>query len=408
MEWLKNNLSGYYHFIFAFSIVGIAFITFSFDRPPLFTSLDNFILFAQEEIKLEQGVQISSGDLGSNGKIDIEKESIINGNLFANEITLDKNTVIDGNVSYNKLQIKKESQILGTQTKPVSLPIANLPEIPEFSVGTQDFKFEGQNNTLPAGNYRDLVIEKNSKLTLTGGIYNLNKLELKENSILIFSVPTILNIQFKLKGQRRISVLSGSNNLKPTDLVISYVGIRPKNEKVEKENDDEEINALHDEKEKKDHKAGKIDRPIVFGKNSFLNFKLLAPKAAVHIGESSTIRGQILGRRIKIEKMSILSRQEVFTKESDITKLIVDTDGSRFVVNEIIINFVKDAIFTDAQNIADLIGGRIVGFIKSANAYQIEVITNTPEELEIKIQIIRQLNSPLIEGVFRDYILNIF
>ena len=106
--------------------------------------------------------------------------------------------------------------------------------------------------------------------------------------------------------------------------------------------------------------------------------------------------------------MSILSRQEVFTKESDITKLIVDTDGSRFVVNEIIINFVKDAIFTDAQNIADLIGGRIVGFIKSANAYQIEVITNTPEELEIKIQIIRQLNSPLIEGVFRDYILNIF
>jgi len=156
---------------------------------PLFDSLDNFVLFAQEEIKIEQGVQISSGDLGSNKEINIEKDAIINGNLFAHEITIDKNATVNGNASFNKLKLHKDSQILGTQTKPIQLPIANLPEIPEFTIGIQDFRFEGQNNALSSGNYRDIILEKDSRLTLEGGIYNLNKLELKENSTLIFNAP---------------------------------------------------------------------------------------------------------------------------------------------------------------------------------------------------------------------------
>ena len=405
MKYVKGN---YHYIVSALAVVGIAFVAFNFNNPPLFNSLDSFILFAQEEIKLEQGVQVSSGDLGSNDEIDIEKNAIISGNLFADEITLDKNTTINGNVSFNKLETKKETQILGSKTTPVSLPIANLPDIPDFQIGTQDFKFEGQNNILATGSYRDIVVEKNSRLALSGGVYNLRKLELKDNSTLVFNVPTTLNIQFKLKGQKHVSILSGNNNLKPTDLAVNYLGIRPKNEKEIKEDDDNEINALQDDKERKDSKEQKIGRPVVFGQNSFLNFKILAPKAEVKIGETSTMRGQILARKIKVGKNSVLSRQEVFAKESDPAKVITDTDGSRFVVDEIMVNFVDIATLSDAQVVANLVGGKIVGFVQSANAYQIEVATNTAQELETKIQTIRQLNNLLIEGVFRDYILNIF
>jgi len=41
---------------------------------PLFNSLDQFVLFAEEEIKLEQGVQVSSGDLGSNSKLESRRK----------------------------------------------------------------------------------------------------------------------------------------------------------------------------------------------------------------------------------------------------------------------------------------------------------------------------------------------
>src|SRR3989338_3623456 len=335
MKHIRHKIKKH-HIISAFAVGGLAAAMFSFNSQPIFDNTDNFVLFAQEEIKLEQGVQVSSGDLGSNGKIDIEKDSIINGNLFAKEISIDKNTIINGNASFNKLKLHKEVQILGTQTKPVQLLIANLPEIPAFNIGTQNFNFTEATNTLAAGSYRDIVVEKNSRLELPGGIYNLRKLELKENSTLIFNASTTLNIQFKLRGKDKVSVLPGLN-LKPDDLKINYLGIKPKKEKEEREDDDDEINSEMDDKEKKDHKVGKIGRPAVFGKNSFLNFKLLAPKASVHIGKESMIRGQILARKIKIGKEGILSLKFYFSIPSKPEDL-VEVEGIKLFINVVEVN----------------------------------------------------------------------
>ncbi|MBI4119624.1 MAG: polymer-forming cytoskeletal protein, partial [Parcubacteria group bacterium] len=202
------------------AVGGFAYAAFSSTTPPLFQNTDNFVLFADENIELQKDVQISSGDIGSNNKLDIDKDAIIIGNLFANRIDIDKNTTVNGNASFNQLKLHKEARILGTQTKPVQLPIANLPPVPDFQVGTQDLKFQGQNNTLAAGSYQDIALEKDSRLTLTGGIYNLRKLELKDGAVLIFDASTILNIQFKLRGHNRVSILPGLN-LKPDDLVIN-------------------------------------------------------------------------------------------------------------------------------------------------------------------------------------------
>ncbi|MDP3947312.1 MAG: polymer-forming cytoskeletal protein, partial [bacterium] len=376
---------------------GIALAALNFTSPPLFENTDNFVLFAQEEIKLEQGVQVSSGDVGSNGDIDIQKDAIVNGNLFADKITVDKNTTINGNVSFNKLKLHKDAQILGTQTKPVQLPIAILPEIPDFPVGTQDFKFEGQANTLAAGNYRDVVLEESGRLVLSGGVYNLRKLELKDNSTLIFNSPTTINIQFKLKGQKHVSILPGQS-IKPTDLVINYLGIRPKNEKEEKEDDDEEINALHDEKEKKDLKEGKIGRPVVFGKESFLNFKLIAPKASVKIGETSTLRGQVLARKVRVGEGAILSLKFYFSIPSKPEDLVV-VDGINFFVNSVMVNFTDDATSEDAERIAVLINAKIGGFGPVTNLYKFKVFTRTVSELEDAIAKIEALNDTKIEDV---------
>ena len=209
-----------------------------------------------------------------------------------------------------------------------------------------------------------------------------------------------------MKGQKHVSILPGQN-LKPDDLKINYLGIKPKNEKSEKEDDDEEINALHDDKEKKDHKDGKIGRPIVFGKESFLNFKLLAPKAGIKIGENSTMRGQILARKVKVEKDSVLSKEISAIKEFDPTKVIIDSEKSVYPVNEVIVNFTADAAAADAQLVAEVVNGRIVGHIGFANAYQIQVPAATETELDAIINKIKSLNNPKVEGVFPNFIKSI-
>src|SRR3989338_6856260 len=374
MKHIRHKIKKH-HIISAFAVGGLAAAMFSFNSQPIFDNTDNFVLFAQEEIKLEQGVQVSSGDLGSNGKIDIEKDSIINGNLFAKEISIDKNTIINGNASFNKLKLHKEVKILGTQTKPVQLLIANLPEIPAFNIGTQNFNFTGATNTLAAGSYRDIVVEKNSRLELPGGIYNLRKLELKENSTFVFNASTTITIQFKLRGKDRVSVFPDLN-LKPDDLKINYLGIKPK----------------------KDHKAGKISRPIVFGKQSFFNFKLLASRASVHIGKESTLRGQVLARKIRIGEDSILSREEVFEKESDFTK-IVESDGVKFIMNEMVIIFKGSIKVNELFDVASSVNGKATGFLPDLEIGKIEVSTRTIEELDELINEIKNSNNPLIDEV---------
>ncbi|KKS37756.1 MAG: hypothetical protein A3G49_05610 [Candidatus Sungbacteria bacterium RIFCSPLOWO2_12_FULL_41_11] len=101
-----------HHLLSFLAAGGVALAALNFsgsNTQPLFNSSDSFVLFASEEVKIEEGTQISSGDIGSNKTIDVQKDAIINGNLFADKITLDKNTTINGNVSFNKLQIKKEN-----------------------------------------------------------------------------------------------------------------------------------------------------------------------------------------------------------------------------------------------------------------------------------------------------------
>jgi len=369
-----------------FLTVGLAYALITSASTPLFQTTEDFVLFATQDLKLEQEVQVSSGNLGSNNTISIEKEALITGNLFANKITVDKDTQINGNATFNQLTIKKDAEILGSQTTQVTLPIAAVPPLAPFNTGIITITIEGEDNTLDAGIFKSITLQQGSTLTLTGGTYTMNTLVLKEGSTLIYNAFTTLDIQEELKSHNNVAILPGAN-LVPDALMINYIGEQQQAQ------------------DKKNEKAQAGIRPITFGNNAFLNFKLLAPQAAVRIGERSTLRGQVIANRITVGKGSVVSREIGLVKETDPDKVIIDEDGSVFPVNEIIVNFVDEATSMDAQEVATLVDGQIVGFIQLMNAYQIEVPVTTPQELEVKIQIIKNLGDSLIEGVFRNSIL---
>ena len=273
MKYIKTFL------IFAFILGNFTFVSESSANPP-FNSLDGFVLFAKERISLGKRVQVSSGNLGSNEKLYINKDSTINGDLFADKIYVNKRTIISGNISFNRLKTRKEPQILGSTTTPVSLPIGNLPEILDFPVGDEDIEFEGEENSLPPGNYGEIELEENSQLTLSGGVYNLYKLEVEKNATLIFDAPTTINIAKKFSSEKNTSILPGADT-KPQDLLINLSS----------------------------------QKSIYLGKRSFLNFNLLAPEAKVYVGKEATLRGQILARKIEVGKDSVLDNSVPYLNE---------------------------------------------------------------------------------------------
>jgi len=173
------------------------------------------------------------------------------------------------------------------------------------------------------------------------------------------------------------------------------------------QDDEDEVMAFLDKQEKSDYKNQKIGRPIVFGVNSFLNFVLIAPNANVIIGKDGTVRGQILSRKVMVGKNSIVSKEEYFSKDSKNVKIITEPGDIRYVSNQIMLDLIDEATFTDAQNIANIVGGKIVGFVSSVNGYQIEVTANTSQELSTKIQTLRQSNNLMVEGIFRNYIMKL-
>lgn len=374
-----------------------------FNAPPLFENLDAFVLFAEKEINFEKETQVSSGDVGSNKEITIGRNSIINGNLFVSIITLDKNTLVNGSASFNKLKTQKNTQILGSRITPVSLPIANIPNIPSFQAGTQDLTFTRQNNNLSQGNYRNITLDKNGSLVLMGGIYNISKLILKDNSTLIYSAPATLNIKEELKAQQGIAILS-DQNLKLDDLLINYDGRENKKDKNNDSEDDGDDNGSNDEDVEDDNKNVK---PIEFGRNSFLNFKLLAPKTTVRIGDNTILRGQVIAKKIKVGRESVISKEKTAVKIAKTEDTIIDPNGGVYPVNEILINLTPDSTFKDAVDIVSMVNGRVIGMVSSINLYQVEIPANTTPEIESILTILQNLADPRIEGVFRNFLVSV-
>ena len=415
----------------AIMFTGVSFAAVhNLPNPPVFPNTDNFVIFAEQNVSFEESATISSGDVGTNGTLSFAQNGTANGNLFADKIALAKGTTINGNANYNKISNNPPAggEILGTKTTSVSLPIANLPVVQPFAIGTEDKTFSGNANTLPSGNYKNIIVQKDSTLTLSGGTYNLNILDLKERSTLIFTTETTINIQFKLRGRDNVSILNGQN-AKPEDLHINYVGMRNEqgndrtkeqgndktieqgndktieqgndktieqgNDGAMEQDDENEVMAFLDKQEKTDCQNRKIGRPIVFGKNSFLNFALLAPKANVIIGKDGTMRGQVLARKAKIGKNAIVSKDEVFSQPTDLSK-IVTVDGEKYPVNEIIVVLEDIATFSDAKLIANYLHGSIVGFIPSPQIYKIKVSATSVAELDASISNLQNQNNPLV------------
>lgn len=98
---------------------------------------------------------------------------------------------------------------------------------------------------------------------------------------------------------------------------------------------------------------------------------------------------------MKVEKGEVLSREEVFSKETNLAK-VIEVEGEQFSVNEIVVVLKVETTLSDVQNIANAVNGRIAGLIPIPLILKLEVPSVTVAELDTMISKLQEQHNPPI------------
>ncbi len=116
----------------------------------------------------------------------------------------------------------------GALITPLMLPLpVNLPPFREAIPGEIDITLaQNETRTLAAGQYRDIVLNKNSVLTLSGGVYHVASLDMGNFAQLLVTGPTELRIAGRLgDGYTAIIGPAAGSGLDGSDFIIHVGGI---------------------------------------------------------------------------------------------------------------------------------------------------------------------------------------
>lgn len=234
---------------------------------------DDFVLFASERLVVSEGANVASGNVGSNGTVNIAEEATASCNVFGNEVRLGRGASVLGSVLFNTLRLGESAEILGEQISPLSLPVASLPSISAFTPGTSNVKVgEGSTQVIQPGSYDTIRLAEGASATFMGGTYNVAKLALGMNASITFATPTTLNIKSALSVGANSSLVPAPG-LGAAGVALNYAG----------------------------------KKPTKVGDGSLIRLTLLAPDAKITMGDGTTFEGQVLAKNITAGMLSVIS-----------------------------------------------------------------------------------------------------
>jgi uncharacterized repeat protein (TIGR01451 family) len=172
--------------------------------------IKDFVGFSSESTKLLSNVKVNTGNIGANTSLpdpngppddQVEVEFGSNARMLQAGSSVLGDTVKLGsnvqvyNVYYNESQFSNQAHILGNQVSPQPLPVTLLPAFPTITPGTTDVTVAiNQTQTLAAGSYRNVTVQNNATLILTGGTYQIASLSLSANAKVRFLAASEVRI----------------------------------------------------------------------------------------------------------------------------------------------------------------------------------------------------------------------
>lgn len=194
------------------TLEGPTTVDIGYHFPP---SISQFSVLATNSIWLKSNSMVS-GDIGvneatagpflnSNVALAVGHDMVIPAaiNLRADSIKVKTGAVVNGNVYHN--QLENNGTINGTTLTPLAFPILDaLPLFRSATLGTvSDINVTaGTVHVLAPGDYGIITVNDNATLQFTGGLYQIQKIDAKKTTSLLFDAPSEVRIKENLVTQR--------------------------------------------------------------------------------------------------------------------------------------------------------------------------------------------------------------
>ena len=257
---------------------------------------NKFVLLAVTNLKIKKDTEIMSGDIIVNGignyeELDIEKgvTTPAGYEVKANRIQLKKDVVINGDVYYNELDNK--GTINGLMETPIDLPVFSfLPEFKTGTAGTEDINVKkNQTLTLDEGNYGEVSVDKKGKLILTGGIYNIHSLDLKDDVEFVFSTASEVRVEESITSKKDVYIGPAiDSEIKASDIIFYVAG----------EDEDKES--------------------VKLGHDNTINANIYTQTGELHIQDGTFATGTFIAPEIILEKEITITRESYFRSQDPV------------------------------------------------------------------------------------------
>jgi len=199
--------------------------------------VSTYSLFATHSLWLEQNSDVHSGDIGANEagsapfldsqvelSVGIGTSTASGFSIKANRIKVKQGATVRSDVYYNELE--NNGTITGTQHTPLTLPLVSiLPEFKTATPGSQNITIpQNGTQTLSPGSYGDILVRRNGKLTLTGGVYHLGSLNTGDNVQILFQAPSEVRIAGRFDTDQGTSVGPEDTTSLSANQIVFYIG----------------------------------------------------------------------------------------------------------------------------------------------------------------------------------------
>ncbi len=235
----------------------------------------NWAAFGQREVKFDKEGLVDSydsskgpydaskagvdGDLGSNGKIELQKETLVKGDAQAGEFVKNDGATITGSVTESAPPVKLEEVDTSYKEPNANATGISPPEVYDASK-------------------RDLFVDKNQTVTLAPGTYYLNEIKLEKEAKLVITGPVTIFMTGKLQADKEVVI---NTSQIPTNLFIYSSG-----DKIQMDKETKFYGAIY------------------------------ALKADIDIQKESSIYGSIIGYKVQFDKENQLHYDLALARQS--------------------------------------------------------------------------------------------
>lgn len=174
----------------------------------------DFVVFSSEFTKLNANATVNTGNVGANTSLPDpngppdDKEEVEIGervtmlqagsSVVGDTVRLRANSSIY-NVYFNESFFSPSATILGSQVTPLSLPVTTMPAFPTVTPGTIDVVVPANSTvTLAPGSYRNVTVNNKGTLKLTGGLYQVSSLDIRQEANIFCLAQTEVRVKIEM------------------------------------------------------------------------------------------------------------------------------------------------------------------------------------------------------------------